>query len=278
MDDALFEDAVRAAKEHITAGDVFQVVLSQRYDLPSLGADPFDVYRVLRLVNPSPYLYFLRFPEVTVVGASPEPMVRLRDGTVISRPDRRLAARGGTTEADDLRLEGELVEDPKEVAEHVMLVDLARNDVGRVVALRHRGGRRAHGGRALQPHHAPDLAGLGAPRRGQGAGRRAAGDPSGGHAVGCAEGAGDGDHRRPRADQARRLRRRGRLSRLLGQPRHRHRDPDHDGRARTAAPRCRPGPASWPTATRRRENDECAHKAAAILAAVAMARAACGTS
>ena len=86
MSDSLYEDAVRAAKEHVTAGDIFQVVLSQRFDLDSLGADPFDVYRVLRLVNPSPYLYFLRFPEVTVVGASPEPMVRLRDGTVVSRP------------------------------------------------------------------------------------------------------------------------------------------------------------------------------------------------
>jgi anthranilate synthase component 1 len=132
MSDSLYEDAVRVAKEHITAGDVFQVVLSQRYDLPSLGADPFDVYRVLRLVNPSPYLYFLRFPEVTVVGASPEPMVRLRDGTVTSRPIAGSRPRGETP-ADDLRLEGELAEDPKEVAEHVMLVDLARNDVGRVV-------------------------------------------------------------------------------------------------------------------------------------------------
>ncbi len=132
MSDALFEEAVRAAKEHIVAGDVFQVVLSQRFDLRSLGADPFDVYRVLRLVNPSPYLYFLKFPEVTVVGASPEPMVRLRDGKVISRPIAGSRRRGATPEEDG-RLEGELVEDPKELAEHVMLVDLARNDVGRVV-------------------------------------------------------------------------------------------------------------------------------------------------
>ena len=133
MSDSLYEDAVRAAKEHVTAGDIFQVVLSQRFDLDALGADPFDVYRVLRLVNPSPYLYFLRFPEVTVVGASPEPMVRLRDGTVVSRPIAGSRPRG-TTPIDDGRLEGELVEDPKEVAEHVMLVDLARNDVGRVVS------------------------------------------------------------------------------------------------------------------------------------------------
>jgi anthranilate synthase component 1 len=133
MSDGLYEDAVRAAKEHVTAGDVFQVVLSQRFDLDSLGVEPFNVYRVLRLVNPSPYLYFLRFPEVTVVGASPEPMVRLREGTVISRPIAGSRPRG-TTPEDDLRLEAELVEDPKEVSEHVMLIDLARNDVGRVVS------------------------------------------------------------------------------------------------------------------------------------------------
>jgi anthranilate synthase component I len=133
MSSSLYQDGVRAVKEHVVAGDVFQVVLSQRYDLGDLGADPFDVYRVLRLVNPSPYLYFLRFPEVTVVGASPEPMVRLRDGTVISRPIAG-SRRRGSTPAEDDRLEGELAEDPKEVAEHVMLVDLARNDVGRVVS------------------------------------------------------------------------------------------------------------------------------------------------
>ncbi len=127
-----FERAVEVAKEHIRAGDIFQVVLSQRFDLPDLGVDPFDVYRVLRLVNPSPYLYFLRDPAVTVVGASPEPMVRLRDGVVTSRPIAGSRPRG-SDEVEDLRLEGELVEDPKEVAEHVMLVDLARNDVGRVV-------------------------------------------------------------------------------------------------------------------------------------------------
>jgi anthranilate synthase component 1 len=132
MSDASYQDAVRAAKEHVLVGDIFQVVLSQRFDIGALGADPFDVYRVLRLVNPSPYLYFLRFPEVTVVGASPEPMVRLREGTVISRPIAGSRPRGATPE-EDARLEGELVEDPKEVAEHVMLIDLARNDVGRVV-------------------------------------------------------------------------------------------------------------------------------------------------
>jgi anthranilate synthase component I len=124
-------DAVEVAKEHILAGDIFQVVLSQRFDL-DLDADPFDVYRVLRQVNPSPYMYFLRHPQVTVVGSSPEPMVQLRENKVVSRPIAGTRRRGRTPE-EDRRLAGELVEHPKEVAEHIMLVDLARNDVGRVV-------------------------------------------------------------------------------------------------------------------------------------------------
>ncbi len=126
-----YRAAIAIAKDYITAGDIFQVVLSQRFDL-ELNADPFDVYRALRLLNPSPYLYFLRFPEVTVVGASPEPMVRLRDGIVTSRPIAGSRPRGENEQHDRL-LEGELAEDPKELAEHIMLVDLARNDVGRVV-------------------------------------------------------------------------------------------------------------------------------------------------
>ena len=123
--------AVEAAREHILAGDIFQVVLSQRFDV-ELDAEPFDVYRVLRQINPSPYMYFLRYPDMTVVGSSPEPMVQLLDGRVISRPIAGTRRRG-STEADDRRMAAELAEDPKERAEHVMLVDLARNDVGRVV-------------------------------------------------------------------------------------------------------------------------------------------------
>ncbi|MGH9283145.1 MAG: anthranilate synthase component I family protein, partial [Acidimicrobiales bacterium] len=123
--------AVAAAKERILDGDVFQVVLSMRFDL-DLGADPFDVYRALRQVNPSPYMYFLRHPAVTVVGSSPEPMVQLRGDGVVSRPIAGTRRRGRTDE-EDRRLAGELREHPKELAEHVMLVDLARNDVGRVV-------------------------------------------------------------------------------------------------------------------------------------------------
>jgi len=131
MSSAHFTAAVEVAKEHIRAGDIFQVVLAQRFDL-ELGADPFDLYRVLRLVNPSPYLYFLRSEHGAVVGSSPEPMVRLRDGVVVSRPIAGTRPRGAT-DAEDRRLAAELVEHPKELAEHVMLVDLARNDVGRVV-------------------------------------------------------------------------------------------------------------------------------------------------
>jgi anthranilate synthase component 1 len=128
---AAYCDAVEVAKEYIRAGDIFQVVLSQRFDL-DLGADPFDVYRVLRQINPSPYMYFLRHPEITVVGSSPEPMVQLRHGRVVSRPIAGSRPRG-RTEEEDRALAAELLADPKELAEHVMLVDLARNDVGRVV-------------------------------------------------------------------------------------------------------------------------------------------------
>jgi anthranilate synthase component I len=126
-----YRRAVAVAKEHILAGDIFQVVLAQRFDL-DLGADPLDVYRVLRQVNPSPYMYLLRHPAISVVGSSPEPMVRLVDGRVISRPIAGTRGRGASDE-EDRRLAGELAEHPKEVAEHVMLLDLARNDVGRVV-------------------------------------------------------------------------------------------------------------------------------------------------
>ncbi len=127
----LYSRAVEAAREYIFAGDVFQVVLSQRFDF-DLDADAFDAYRVLRQVNPSPYMYFLRHDGLEVVGGSPEPMVQLLDGKVISRPIAGTRRRG-RTDAEDRRLAAELAEHPKEVAEHVMLVDLARNDVGRVV-------------------------------------------------------------------------------------------------------------------------------------------------
>jgi anthranilate synthase component 1 len=130
MPNGMYERAVEVAKEHIRAGDIFQVVLSQRFDI-ALEADPFDVYRVLRQVNPSPYMYYLKHEDITIVGSSPEPMVQLRNGRVVSRPIAGTRKRGKDDE-QDRKLAGELKENPKERAEHVMLVDLARNDVGRV--------------------------------------------------------------------------------------------------------------------------------------------------
>ncbi len=131
VSDDAWRAAVVTAKEHILAGDIFQVVLSQRFDF-EVDADPFDVYRVLRQVNPSPYMFFVRDEGLTLVGCSPEPMVQLLGGRVISRPIAGTRKRGATDEADR-RLAAELIEHPKERAEHIMLVDLARNDVGRVV-------------------------------------------------------------------------------------------------------------------------------------------------
>jgi anthranilate synthase component I len=125
-----YEDAVERAKEHILAGDIFQVVLAHRFSTP-LEAEPFDVYRVLRLVNPSPYMFYLRHPEITVIGSSPEPLVKVQGRAVVQRPIAGTRPRGRTDE-EDSALAAELVSDEKERAEHVMLVDLARNDVGRV--------------------------------------------------------------------------------------------------------------------------------------------------
>ena len=244
---ACTSEAVEVAKEHILAGDIFQVVLAQRYDL-ELGADPFDVYRVLRQVNPSPYMYFLRHPEVTIVGSSPEPMVQLLDGTVDQPPDRR-HPRAGVNDEHDRRLAAELREHPKERAEHVMLVDLARNDVGRVAKF---GTVHVDELMTLERYsHVMHLTSQvsGRARRRARPDRRAAGHVPGGHGERRAEGAGDGDHRRARTGQARAVRRRRRLRRLLGQPRHRDRDP-HDvrrGARRRRSRACRPARASSPT-------------------------------
>ncbi|MDR2871428.1 MAG: anthranilate synthase component I [Xanthomonadaceae bacterium] len=125
-----FIAAVEKSKEHIRAGDIFQVVLSQRLSVP-FGARPVDVYRALRALNPSPYLYFLDTGDTQVVGSSPEILVRLQGDTVTVRPIAGTRPRGQTLE-EDQALEAELLSDPKERAEHVMLIDLGRNDVGRV--------------------------------------------------------------------------------------------------------------------------------------------------
>jgi anthranilate synthase component 1 len=125
-----FEEMVRTAKEHIAAGDIYQVVLSQRFET-AVDSDPFTVYRALRHVNPSPYMYFLRIGGRSIVGASPEMLVRVEGRRVQTHPIAGTRPRG-RTEADDQRLAEELKTNEKERAEHVMLVDLGRNDVGRV--------------------------------------------------------------------------------------------------------------------------------------------------
>jgi anthranilate synthase component 1 len=125
-----FEGSVRAAKEHIAAGDIYQVVLSQRLEA-DVAADPFTVYRALRHVNPSPYMYFIRMGGVSVVGSSPEMLVRVEGERVQTHPIAGTRPRGRTDE-EDMRLAEELKRNEKERAEHVMLVDLGRNDVGRV--------------------------------------------------------------------------------------------------------------------------------------------------
>ena len=122
--------AVEVAKEHILAGDIFQVVLSKRFSF-DLGCDPLQFYRVLRLKNPSPYMYFFDFPTIKIAGSSPEPLVKVEGQRVISRPIAGTRPRG-VTDAQDRFYAAELIEHPKELAEHIMLVDLARNDVGRV--------------------------------------------------------------------------------------------------------------------------------------------------
>jgi anthranilate synthase component 1 len=125
-----FFDMVDAAKEYIRAGDAFQVVLSQRFEVP-VSSDPFDIYRSLRMVNPSPYMFFLRLDGFCLVGSSPETLIKGDPTRAAIRPIAGTRWRGQTPEEDE-RLGSELLADPKERAEHIMLVDLARNDLGRV--------------------------------------------------------------------------------------------------------------------------------------------------
>ncbi len=132
MDRAAFEAMVVRMKEYIVAGDIFQAVPSQRFSAP-FALPPFALYRALRRINPAPFLFFLDFGRFAVVGSSPEILVRLRDDTVTIRPLAGTRRRGATT-AEDTALEAELLGDPKERAEHLMLLDLGRNDVGRVAA------------------------------------------------------------------------------------------------------------------------------------------------
>jgi anthranilate synthase component 1 len=128
-----FKRSVERAKEYIKAGDIIQAVLCQRLETAT-EAEPFEVYRALRLINPSPYMYYLELEGLRVIGSSPETMVRLTDDTIELRPIAGTRRRGATP-AEEAALEADLLADPKERAEHIMLVDLGRNDVGRVAAV-----------------------------------------------------------------------------------------------------------------------------------------------
>jgi anthranilate synthase component 1 len=127
---AQYQANIGAAQEYIAAGDAFQIVLSQRFERETHAA-PFDIYRALRRLNPSPYMFYLDFGELRLIGASPEMMARVEDGAAEVRPIAGTRRRG-RSEAEDECLARELLADPKERAEHVMLVDLGRNDLGRV--------------------------------------------------------------------------------------------------------------------------------------------------
>ncbi len=128
-----FENAVTRAKEYIKAGDVIQVVLCQRLETET-SSDPFEIYRALRFINPSPYMFYLELEDLRVIGSSPETMVRLTGNTIELRPIAGTRRRGATPE-EERALEDDLLADPKERAEHIMLVDLGRNDVGRVAEI-----------------------------------------------------------------------------------------------------------------------------------------------
>ncbi len=212
---------VERAKEYIVAGDIFQVVLAQRFSAP-FTLPPFALYRALRRTNPSPYLFHLDFGGFALVGSSPEILVRVRDGEVTIRPIAGTAPRGAD-EAEDQALAEALLKDPKERAEHLMLLDLGRNDVGRVaeigtvdVTARFYIERYSH-----VMHIVSNVVGRLAktPRRG----RRADGGLSRRHRVGGAEGARHGDHRRAGEVEARAVCGLRRLLLGLGPDGHLHR-------------------------------------------------------
>jgi anthranilate synthase component I len=137
LSDEQYSAAVESCKEYIRAGDAFQVVPARTFTVPADGTDPFQVYRYLRVLSPAPYMYFLELPaeqgapSVTIAGASPETLVRVENRRVCLRPIAGTRRRGRTAEEDEALAE-EMMSDPKEIAEHVMLIDLARNDIGRI--------------------------------------------------------------------------------------------------------------------------------------------------
>ena len=213
MSRADFEKMVMRTKEYIRAGDVVQAVVSQRWDV-RIQTAPLEIYRALRVINPSPYMYYLRVGGVELVGSSPETLVRCEDGRVSVRPIAGTRRRGATEEQDRM-LERELLADEKERAEHVMLVDLGRNDVGRVAR------------KGTVRVDAPGVAGERGARSVPERVRCDEGLLPGRHGVRRAQDSRDGNHRRTRADAARALRRRGGVLQLLRQHGHLHQYP-HD--------------------------------------------------
>ncbi len=230
---------MRAAKEYIAAGDIYQVVLSQRFEA-EVDADPFTVYRALRHVNPSPYMYFIRMGGVSVVGSSPEMLVRVEGARVETHPIAGTRPRGRNDD-EDLRLAEELKRNEKERAEHVMLVDLGRNDVGRVCEY---GSVRVPQFMGLERFsHVMHLTSIVEGKLAEDRDRLdalvscfPAGTVSGAPKVRAMQIIDELEPSRPRP-----LRRRGRLPRLRGQPRllHRHPHGDHVGRAGVRAGRRR---------------------------------------
>ena len=215
--------------EQIAAGEAFQVVPSQRFEMDT-DVDPIDVYRMLRVTNPSPYMYLLHVPnsdggtDFSIVGSSPEALVTVHDGWATTHPIAGTRWRGQTEEEDQL-LEKELLADEKERAEHLMLVDLGRNDLGRVCTP---GTVRVEDYSHIERYsHVMHLVSTVTGMLGRGPHRAGRGDGllPGRHALGRTEGAGDGAHRRGGEDAPRPLRRRGRLPRLRRQRRLRDRHP-----------------------------------------------------
>ena len=228
---ARYHEMVETAKEYIRAGDIFQVVPSQRFSFP-FDLPPFALYRALRRLNPSPFLFFLDFDGFALVGSSPEILVRLRDGTVVVRPIAGTRRRGATR-AEDSALAEEMLSDPKELAEHLMLLDLGRNDVGRVAEI---GSVRVTEKMAVEfyshvMHIVSNVEGRIRPDQGA-LDALIAGFP-GGHRERRAEGAGDGDHRRAGAGAAELLCRRRRLFQRRRQHGYVHRAAHGPGQGRT---------------------------------------------
>jgi anthranilate synthase component 1 len=224
--------AVEKAKEYIRAGDIFQVVLSQRFRR-KVSATPITLYRALRCINPSPYMLLMQFPEFALAGSSPEVMTQVKNGTCMVRPIAGTRKRG-KTEEEDFALEKDLLADEKEIAEHVMLVDLGRNDIGRIstAGTVAPGAGQVHGHRALLPCDAHRQRSGRANAAGARRLRRARRHLPHGHGQRCAEDPRDGNHRRAGTRAARTLFRRLRLHRLRWRNGHLHPDPHHGGQGR----------------------------------------------